>query len=127
MWWITCNKWDKLIMTRFTKTPLYKNKNKTMKKTYIILAFIIAGLLTYSAYNFHALQELKSTLISTTQAYEKAVEPTELESLTIELEQNRISRQEDQKNIDFYVESKKERAARADEIQDRIREITGLN
>lgn len=113
-------------MTRFTKTPLYKNKNKTMKNILLIWVAIIALLLTYSAYNFHAMQELKSTLISTNWLYEQSLQPTELESLTIELENNRLERIELQKEIDDRVEQKKERVGRADEIQDRIREITGL-
>ena len=111
---------------RFNKKPLYKNKNKPMKKTYIILAIIIAGLLTYSAYNYHIVKELKSTLINTTEAYETAIAPTELESLAEELELNRVSRIEKQKQINIIVESKKADAERADEIQKRIREITGL-
>ena len=106
-------------MTRFTKTPLYKNKSKTMKKTYILLAFIITGLLTYSAYSFNENRELSASL-------ETAIAPTELESLAEELELNRVSRIEKQKQINIIVESKKADAERADEIQKRIREITGL-
>jgi hypothetical protein len=41
-----------------------------------------------------------------------------------ELELNRISRQEDQKQIDKIVEAKKKKAERADEIQKRISELT---
>lgn len=110
---------------RFTKKPL-KNKNKTMKNTLLIWAGIIAILLAYSAYNYHSIQGLKQSLINTTNAYETAIAPTELESLTEELELNRISRIEKQKQIDIIVESKKADAERADEIQDRIRELTGL-
>ena len=111
---------------RFNKKPLLKTKTNIMKKTYIILAILIAGLLTYSAYNYHIVKELKSTLISTSEAYEKAITPTELENLAEELELNRVERVELQKVIDEKLEQKKVKAARADEIQDRIREITGL-
>lgn len=117
-------------MTRFTKKPLYQNKNKPMRnKTNIIWAILILTILLlgiYTIWNYQYTNQLKSTLIDTTSAYERAIQPSELEELTIELGHNRIERQELQKVIDEKVEQKKVKAQRADEIQERIIEITGL-
>lgn len=121
-------------MNTFTKKPLYKNKTKTMKKIYIILAFVIALLLTYSAYNFHALQELKSTLISTTQAYETAIQPSELDKLLIADDNSKIERQENRKEIEAWQALIDEKEARNKELRQdeyerakKVQELTGIS
>ena len=113
-------------MNRFTKQPLYTNKNKIMKNikltgnllfTAIVWIIILAGIKLI-------VEPLRAELNDTKTAYEQAIQPSELEALVEELELNRISRQEDQKQIDKIVEAKKKKAERADEIQKRISELT---
>ena len=67
-----------------------------------------------------ALEQAKNEIL------EQSMIPTELESLTEELELNRVSRIERQKVIDKEVEAKKLEAKRADEINKRIIELTGV-
>ena len=111
-------------MTQFIKRPL-KTKTNTMKKyIYITWAILLAFIVFYFVLLQIQYQTLKQELIGTTQAYEQAIQPSELDELIIELEHNRISRQNDQAEIDKLVEAKKKKAERADEIQAQIVELT---
>ena len=122
-------------MNRFTKHPLYTNKNKIMKNikltgklilTAVIALFLFLGIAWITLYTVVKLtiEPLRAELNDTKTAYEQAIQPSELEALVEELELNRISRQDDQKQIDKIVEAKKKKAERADEIQERISELT---
>lgn len=95
-----------------------------MKTTYKLwLAFMLV-FLTLTIVGVYANNTIQTLQDENTALIEKVNTPTELEALTEELELNRVERVEIQKVIDDKIGSKKERAERADEIQERILEIT---
>lgn len=123
-------------MHNFKKKPL-KNKNTTMntiKKYTLILAVPIIVILLFLLIVGQIQKSiLKQELLWVTNAYETAIEPSELEKAIIELENNRISRTNDQaeidelqSQIDVIVDRKKEKMKRADELNDIIIELSGL-
>ena len=110
----------------FTKKPLY-NQNTNMKKTIILAWVIILGLGIYIIYQENKTEGLKRHIIDVSEAYERAIQPTELEEILIADAESKNMRIENRKQIEKLEAENVQLRQEEYERAERVKEITGLS